>query len=133
MTYSQPVSVSNSEYDFAEFESPGASDGPIDYSLNPYEEESEEGILCFYEEEEEEESSTHRKLSKILRIMDKLRELFLEILDEIWKIKTYFYLLKTYFLDLLLGLGAWVFVTGTSTAFSTATFLRSPTTFPLTR
>ena len=82
MTYSQPVSVSNSEYDFTEFESPGASDGPIDYSLNPYEEESEEGILCFYEEEEE-ESSTHRKLRKILHIMDKLRELFLEILDEI--------------------------------------------------
>ena len=88
MTYSQPVSVSNSEYDFTEFESPGASDGPIDYesdgySLNPYEEESEEGILCFYEEEEEEESSTHRKLRKILHIMNKLRELFLEILDEI--------------------------------------------------
>ena len=76
------IYVSDSEYDFEEFESPGAS--PIrpeeeDYSLNPYEEEEE--TLRFFEEEEE--SSTHKKLHKILHIMDKLRELFLEILDEI--------------------------------------------------
>ena len=82
MSYVEPIYVSDSENDFNEFESPGASDGPIDYSLNPYEEES----MNPYEEEsynEEEESPTQRKLHKILLIIDKLRELFVEILDEI--------------------------------------------------
>ena len=81
MSYLEPILVSDGptdpEYEeeiFSDFESPGASDGPIDYSLNPYEEES-------YNEEEE--NPTQRKLQKILRIMDKLRELFVEILDEI--------------------------------------------------
>ena len=61
------------------------SDGPTDPE---YEEENfsdegiEEGILCFYEEEEE-ESSTRSKLRKVLQIMDKLKELLIEILDEI--------------------------------------------------
>ena len=84
MSYLEPILVSDGptdpEYEeeiFSDFESPGASPiaGPEeDYSLNPYEEES-------YNEEEE--NPTQRKLHKILLIIDKLRELFVEILDEI--------------------------------------------------
>ena len=69
MSYSQPILVSDGPTD-PEYEEEIFSDEGID-----------EGILCFYEEEEE--SSTRSKVRKIIQIMDKLKELLLEILDEI--------------------------------------------------
>ena len=71
MTYSDPIIVSDGptdpEYEFD------------DYSLNPYEEESER------ESEEEsynEENPLKNKLIQILKVVDKLRKLLSEIIDE---------------------------------------------------
>ena len=86
MTYTDPIIVSDGptdpEYE-DDFESPGAS--PIraeeeDYSLNPYEEEEE--TFRFFEEEDEEEVAKKRKLRQIIGVLDKLRRLLVEFLDE---------------------------------------------------
>ena len=67
MTYSDPIIVSDGptdpEYEFD------------DYSLNPYEEESEE-------ESYNEENPLKNKLIQILKVVDKLRKLLVEIINE---------------------------------------------------
>ena len=74
MTYSDPILVSDGPTD-PEYEFDG-------YSLNPYEEEEEETLRFFEEESYNEENPLKNKLIQILKVVDKLRKLLVEIINE---------------------------------------------------
>ena len=73
MTYSDPIIVSD-----------GPTDPEYEEEEFPEEEthEEEEEIFCFFEEEDEEEIARKKKIRQIIGVLDKLRRLLAELLDE---------------------------------------------------